>query len=29
VFGDGFRHDEQEIQARIEREVWNETSTQA
>ncbi|KAJ6185737.1 hypothetical protein N7519_007038 [Penicillium mononematosum] len=29
VFGDGFRHDEQEIQARIEREVWNETSMQA
>lgn len=29
VFGDNLHHDEEELQARIERDVWIETSTQA
>ncbi|OGE51170.1 hypothetical protein PENARI_c014G03245 [Penicillium arizonense] len=29
VFGDNLHHDEEEIQAQIEREIWLETSTQA
>jgi hypothetical protein len=28
VFGDGLHHDEEDIQRRIEREVWAETSMQ-